>query len=66
MLNKFEGGKLTRRQLVLSLAALTVVVQSAEMEKRCPTVSIRRAYSRNSSCAIMGSKSAREFNFLTA
>jgi hypothetical protein len=37
MLNRFEGGKLTRRQLVLPLAALTVARQSAEW--RNPAVS---------------------------
>jgi catechol 2,3-dioxygenase-like lactoylglutathione lyase family enzyme len=40
MLNKFECGILTRRQLVLSLAALAAPAQSAEKEKGCHAVSI--------------------------
>ncbi|MGO9271904.1 MAG: hypothetical protein ACLQOO_16840 [Terriglobia bacterium] len=40
MLNKFECGKLTRRQLVLSLATLAAASQSAAQEKPCRAVSI--------------------------
>src|SRR5579863_9735444 len=40
MLNKFECGKLTRRQLVLSLAALAAVAQPGPQEKGCRAVSI--------------------------
>jgi catechol 2,3-dioxygenase-like lactoylglutathione lyase family enzyme len=40
LVNKFEGGKLTRRQLVLSLATLAADAQSAAKEKGCRAVSI--------------------------
>jgi catechol-2,3-dioxygenase len=40
MLNKFECGKLTRRQLVLSLAALAAVAQPGPQETVCRAVSI--------------------------
>lgn len=40
MLNQFECGKLTRRQLVLSLATLAAATQAAPKEKGCHAVSI--------------------------
>src|ERR1039457_2253348 len=40
MLNKFERGKLTRRELVLSLAALTATAQTAQKDKGFRAVSI--------------------------
>jgi len=40
MLTNFESGKLTRRQLVLSLAALAAAAQAAPQEKGCRAVSI--------------------------
>jgi catechol 2,3-dioxygenase-like lactoylglutathione lyase family enzyme len=40
MLNKFECGKLTRRQLVLALATTAVASRSAAEEKPCRAVSI--------------------------
>jgi catechol 2,3-dioxygenase-like lactoylglutathione lyase family enzyme len=40
LVNKFEGGKLTRRQLVLSLATLAADAQSAAKEKGYRAVSI--------------------------
>src|SRR5579863_7473492 len=40
MLSKFECGKLTRRQLVLSLATLATAASSAAKEKPCRAVSI--------------------------
>lgn len=40
MLNQFECGKLTRRQLVLSLATLATAASAAETEKPCRAVSI--------------------------
>jgi catechol 2,3-dioxygenase-like lactoylglutathione lyase family enzyme len=40
LVNKFEGGKLTRRQLVLSLATLAAAPQSAAKEKGSRAVSI--------------------------
>lgn len=40
MLDQFECGKLTRRQLVLSLAALATAASTAGKEKPCRAVSI--------------------------
>lgn len=40
MLDQFECGKLTRRQLVLSLATLATAASAAGKEKPCPAVSI--------------------------
>src|SRR5258708_29005825 len=40
MLNKFECGKMNRRQLVLSLATLATAAHSAAQEKPCRAVSI--------------------------
>jgi hypothetical protein len=40
MLNKFESGKLSRRQLVVSLATLVVAAKSVAQEKPSRAVSI--------------------------
>ena len=40
MLNKFESGKMSRRQLVLSLATLAVAAKARAQEKPSRAVSI--------------------------